>query len=511
MFIIYKSRVDQFQKKIRHSRKKIGWFSSIYLWMAYFNGTWRTVSTTCQILGHSLLCNRHYGWLISIELGEPSQQLGQILGHSRPCNRHIASFSVQKKSSLISALETCSSKFLQMTVSPRNSPRVVAAKQADTSSRLSPTTIIVVTKSCSSSTGSSGRLSNALRRTIALGRTRIILLTVLLLVGQISFCCNLYIMLWLRQANTSIVNQTNGRGAVAPVLEMHVQGGRKLNSIRSIWSYQFRNEGSSKDEKQSKTLLVQPPDKVTASRQLGMDPNDHILTKEVSNFHLEQLETVPIDRQASLPSDWSMGILSEKSTSFFRNIQRRVDDEDTATRCSRYEGMSYAPNKRRSRKIFFGSLIADEPWELLEIVGTETYGIFAGVVLVESNRTQSFEPRQFQRLHHGSVLQEVFGTPNVQVRAYVNERPRIQPMIREQLQREEILKGWKEMGMGPDDIGYLGDLDETFTRDFLRAVQTCEVDILNYESHQCERAKIVSDTRTFEGSPECLAEKGWWQ
>jgi hypothetical protein len=284
---------------------------------------------------------------------------------------------------------------------------------------------------------------------------------------------------------------------------MQEQDGSKHKIVRDIWDYQSRNDRSSQDEKQRRTLLVQPEKKIAGYKDDS--------SNEMSDFRFEHLESAPIDRVANLPNDWPVGVLSEKSVSFFRDIQRGVDEEDPAARCSRFEGMSYEPKKKRNRRIFFGSLIADEPWELVEIVGTETYGIFEGIVLVESNRTQAFEPRKFQRLHQGPVLQEVFGTLNVQVRAYVNERPRIRPMTREQLQREEILKGWKEMGMGPDDIGYLGDLDETFARDFLRAVQTCELDILKYETHQCERAKIVSDTRIFEGSPECISDKGWWQ
>ncbi|MFM6174932.1 MAG: hypothetical protein ACKPB4_22850 [Sphaerospermopsis kisseleviana] len=197
--------------------------------------------------------------------------------------------------------------------------------------------------------------------------------------------------------------------------------------------------------------------------------------------------------------DWSIGTLSDKPRSFFQEIQRRIDDDDPFARCARYDGMSYNPAQQRKRRIFFGSIVEDEPWELVEIVSTESYGILEGVVLL------------FQHLRHGGALQEAFGTTTkVQVRAYdVDES--IPPAARERMQRDEILRGWKEMGMGPDDVGYMGDLGEAFTRDFLRAVQTCELDILDYESHKCERARLISDARVYEGSPECISEKGWWQ
>jgi hypothetical protein len=414
-------------------------------------------------------------------------------------------------------------KINKMIVSPRNSPRVMAAK------KVHPTTAVMVCKKSDSRCSSWSRIESnsfSISTMQALGRIHVLVLTILLLVGHITLCCNLYIMLWLHQASTTTTNNNNnnnnnnytirsdhGRPAVLVRIatrEMEGPGWSKHKSIRNIWGYQSTNEGPSKDVNQSKPLLVQPG-KEKAGYQQDLDLTRHVLAKDMLDIHLEKLESIPIDRRANLPNDWPMGVLSDKSVSFFQEIQRRVDEEDPAIRCSRYEGMSYHPTKRRYRRIFFGSLIADEPWELLEIVGTEAYGIFEGVVLVESNRTQSFKPRQFQRLHHGPAIQKVFGTPNLQVRAYVNETRRLHPLTREHLQREEILKGWKAMGMEPDDIGYLGDLDETFTRDFLRAVQTCELDILTYDSHQCERAKIVSTTRTFEGSPECIAEKDWWQ
>lgn len=41
--------------------------------------------------------------------------------------------------------------------------------------------------------------------------------------------------------------------------------------------------------------------------------------------------------------------------------------------------------------------------------------------------------------------------------------------------------------MTTEDVGVLGDADEVFSRDFLRAVQVCEVPALEYSVHRCNR------------------------
>ena len=44
-------------------------------------------------------------------------------------------------------------------------------------------------------------------------------------------------------------------------------------------------------------------------------------------------------------------------------------------------------------------------------------------------------------------------------------------LVRENVQRQHILGLWRAAGMGPADVGILSDMDEVFTRDFLRALQ----------------------------------------
>eukprot|EP00977_Amphora_coffeiformis_P027612 scaffold34623_cov274-Amphora_coffeaeformis.AAC.14 len=240
-----------------------------------------------------------------------------------------------------------------------------------------------------------------------------------------------------------------------------------------------------------------------------------------------------------------VGVLSRQPTSFFRVLQRQIDESDDDVRCRRYGFTTTPPStttrssfwnalwrtqpppplptrthkkRRRKRRIFYGSLLADEPWELLEIVAAETYGIFHGMVFVESNRTQNFTPRRWKRINHTATLATLFGTPHIQVRTYVNEddghseKNSNKTMWREHAQRQEILRGWKELGMQPNDVAYLGDTDETFTRDFLRAVQRCYVRELDYEATQCHYKynRLSAATRMYFSSPECMARDFIW-
>jgi Glycosyltransferase family 17 len=208
------------------------------------------------------------------------------------------------------------------------------------------------------------------------------------------------------------------------------------------------------------------------------------------------------------------GILSNKPVEFFRSIQASIDDIHPHERCARY-GVTYNATHPTNRRLFFGALIASEPRELLEIVAAEVYGVYAAMVLVEGNRTQNFTPRPWARQRDAPVLANLFGIPpsRFQIRPYINEDSRLRSLKREHHQRSEILQGWKELGMQPDDVGILADIDETFTRDLLRALQSCDgIDVLEYSSHYCdlERVKLYAHTRVFESTPECLARKTWY-
>ena len=62
----------------------------------------------------------------------------------------------------------------------------------------------------------------------------------------------------------------------------------------------------------------------------------------------------------------------------------------------------------------------------------------------------------------------------------------------------------------PDDIGVLTDADETPTRDFLRAAQSCDMPYLDPKRQNCHTAKLIAASLVFEGSPECLTVTRDW-
>jgi len=250
-----------------------------------------------------------------------------------------------------------------------------------------------------------------------------------------------------------------------------------------------------------------------------------LMTSEQSSDMLAALPPHDIiDRpQKKYKGENNTGILSKKDPSFFQSFQEEIDSLDDEARCSRYgfNLTSDDPVHRRTepRRVFFGSLIASESWELFEIAAAETFGMYEGIVLVESNRTQNFTPRNLTHYNykekHEEIIGRMFGIPNdkVQIRSFVNEDPKLMYLSREHAQRNDILNGWKELGMQPDDVAILSDMDEVLTRDFLRAIQICDViDGLDYHSHECQpqRMGLRTSTQVYEGSPECITHKRSW-
>jgi hypothetical protein len=211
--------------------------------------------------------------------------------------------------------------------------------------------------------------------------------------------------------------------------------------------------------------------------------------------------------------------------------KRPVWDEDVrseveAERCGRY--FSYynrtkffarydAAGGRRRRRVFLGSLIADDSWHALAALAIETYGVYAAVAFVESNRTQTGSPRRL-RFADGTAERGIlagsglFGpdTP-VMIENFVHEGAiEGRGLIREQMQRSLIIGMWKKAGMTRNDIGVLTDADETPSRDFLRAMQICDVPELDPETQNCHTAKLISASMVFEGSPECMTVTRKW-
>ena len=201
-----------------------------------------------------------------------------------------------------------------------------------------------------------------------------------------------------------------------------------------------------------------------------------------------------------------------------KKVPKSVWDEtinvtEEEERCERY-GFEYL-NRTARRRVFMGALIADDPWDTLTAIAAEAYGIYHTVAFIESNTTQSYFPRELRFYPGSSELKrlqsgDLFG-PNttVTVDYYIDSPDPDQnpddPLVREHMQREMIAPRWKQNGMQPDDIGVVMDTDETFTRDFLRALQLCDVPEFR-PGQDCLAPKILGASIVFEGSPECIVK-----
>ena len=245
--------------------------------------------------------------------------------------------------------------------------------------------------------------------------------------------------------------------------------------------------------------------------------------KEVFNFAFEDEHTAGID----LPSDIGgagrsllLGAL-EKRPVWDEDIDPEVEKE----RCSKYftyeHGKSnYTKYKGRKirRRLFLGSLIADDSWHALGALAMETYGVYTAIALVESNRTQTGTPRKMRFAkgtdeHTILVERNLFGPNTTVLLGQYSNEGEIDGghLIREHMQRSMIIDLWKQAGMTADDIGVITDADETPTRDFLRAAQTCDMPEFKPNIQDCGfHAKVIVASMVFEGSPECMTDKRSW-
>ena len=82
---------------------------------------------------------------------------------------------------------------------------------------------------------------------------------------------------------------------------------------------------------------------------------------------------------------------------------------------------------------------------------------------------------------------------------------------REYFQREGSVHRWRMNGMREDDVGVILDADETPSRDFLRAMQVCDVPEFR-PGQDCRSPKVIALTMTYESSPDCAkgADDTWF-
>jgi hypothetical protein len=206
---------------------------------------------------------------------------------------------------------------------------------------------------------------------------------------------------------------------------------------------------------------------------------------------------------------------------FFRAIYDATDSENETQRCLKY-GFAYDPTTITRRRIFYGALVASDTRDVIQIHATESYDMYHAVALVESNTTFLGTPRTLRfnpaSLHdddehlYSFVTSGVFGSKtSVFVDLWLEDAPDAKQMVREAIQRESIVRRWKQQGMEPDDIGLVGDIDEFFSRDFLRAAQVCTIPEFQNASStgECLAPKVTSLGIAYESSPECRKRAKW--
>ena len=261
--------------------------------------------------------------------------------------------------------------------------------------------------------------------------------------------------------------------------------------------------------------------------------NDH-KTSKVLNINFGAAKSgghvqYSIDGEFTYDGDLPLDVGETGQMLLMNALQKRpIWDEELVPqlereRCERYfVYQNYDSNKTtykgiQRRRVFMGSLIADDSWHTLATIAMETYGIYTAVAFVESNRTQTGKPRKSRfvkgTLDHNLLLESNLFGPETEVlmEHFVHEEEvEGLGLIREHMQRDRILKLWKKAGMKLEDVGILTDADETVSRDFLRALQSCDFPQFDVETENCNAPKIAAASMVFEGSPECMTVTRKW-
>ena len=155
--------------------------------------------------------------------------------------------------------------------------------------------------------------------------------------------------------------------------------------------------------------------------------------------------------------------------------------------------------------------------EILQAVGLEMFNIFHTVSFIESNVTHSLSPRKMRFYdsekpsQHLYQIYQYFGPKTkVSVDYYSNHMKGGYDLLRDFIQREGNNYRWAFNGMKEDDVAVVGDTDETFTRDFLRALQICDIPQFK-PGNDCRFPKIRASAGVFESTPECYTKNRRWQ
>jgi hypothetical protein len=203
-----------------------------------------------------------------------------------------------------------------------------------------------------------------------------------------------------------------------------------------------------------------------------------------------------------------------------------IDIEKEKERCARYGLEILNQTEPKRRRLFAGWLISDDSMEVLKAVSTESYNIYHTVSYVEAFKAHNLSPRTMNYYDPGdqpsgnlNTLLQLFG-PKTKVsvdyynttmnEVYAAGEPFHSELFMDYVQREGNTYRWALNGMRHDDIGIIGDADEVFTRDFLRAMQICDVEEFRVKERGCANACVTASTLVFESSPECLTNGRRW-
>ena len=107
-------------------------------------------------------------------------------------------------------------------------------------------------------------------------------------------------------------------------------------------------------------------------------------------------------------------------------------------------------------------------------------------------------------------MARTFFTLHQSVDYYINSRETpSHDLLTDFLQREGNSYRWAINGIRHDDVAIVGDADETFSRDFLRALQICDIpQFLPYQD--CREPKLIASTLVLESSPNCVTKHRRW-
>ena len=198
-----------------------------------------------------------------------------------------------------------------------------------------------------------------------------------------------------------------------------------------------------------------------------------------------------------------------------------INVEEERKRCASY-GFGLPTNDAmplRRRRLFYGALISGDSTEVIKATSMEQYNIFHTVSLIESNSTHNLSPKKWRFFGSEDAsrelnwLYQLFGQKTkVSMDYYIPSLEKGQEsdaLYLDFYQREAHSYRWKLNGMRPDDIAIIGDLDETYSRDYLRALQVCDVPQFR-PGQSCRSAKVYASTLVFESSPECAWKGRRW-